>query len=467
VKPLTFDARAPQRYHQLLQLMGISDRMTHMGWAVDRDALEVHKAGALRNIERFTDAFLTYSGLDGDALGASGAGQTDAVRDWFFIERAAPVVCRDKRTKRPQLNTPALIEYATRFATSAYGPAAASLYGLRKNKKIAEFCRAYDVLSADDGRIHASFFPYGTQTGRWSSAARKQVCFPDGSRKSYGCNLQQVPSKEPTYDFGDGAGPVKLVNSMRDIFLADPGCKVISLDYDQLELRLIAYVYGVQKLIGWIESGQDPHVLNAVALFAESRLPATFTKADKQYAKFREAAKGCAYSISYMMADTSGHNKYSTMFKSLKQSFPGMSPELAPLLAERFFALHPEIKSGQLAVRALIDQEGYQELAISGRRVYYPASMRGYNQALNFTMQGTGAELINRAMIAAAPMLNWVLGGSYFLGQIHDELVLNVPAERADEFGNIVASAMAAPFELCGRTCRIPAKFAVGDTWSK
>lgn len=444
-------ARALERYDNLKQLMAISDQITGIGWRVDRDLIFAHKATAAQRAAEYTDKFLALTGMDPKVLGVAGTGQTKRVREWFLLDQRAPVVARDKHTKNPQVNTAALIEYATAYSQMSYGPAAAALYALRKNIKVQEFCNAYDILSRGDGRIHSSFFAFGTKTGRWTSSAKVRH-----NGETIGCNIQQVPAKTPSFDFGSGA--VTLVDSLRDIFIADEGCQIHSYDYEALELRLIAYIFGAKGLIANLD--KDPHTVTAKALFKE-----IYTKETAK--KCRNAAKSCAYAISYSMHDTSGKGKYPTLLKTLKVDFPDMNDKLVKVLADRFFELYPEIKRGQLGAQAQVAGEGYRELPINGRRLYYPDTMRGWNQAINFTFQGTGAELINRAIIELAPKMDWRVGGNYILAQVHDELVLNVRAEDWYKIYTHVIEAMSREADFGGYKTGIPSKGVAGDCWPK
>lgn len=452
--------RARERYDNLMQLMGIADRIKDVGWRVDRDLIASHQATAAKRIDKYRELFIRLTRLPQDALGTAGAGKTKRVREYFLVDCKAPVVSRDKDTKKAQVNTSALVEYATRHAHTPYGPAAAALYGLRKNIKATEFCTAYDYLSRADGRIHSSFFPYGTKTGRWTSSSKEWVRLDNGVYDELGCNLQQVPSKEPTFDFQDGLGPVRLVDSLRDIFIADEGCLIHSYDYEALELRLIAYIFGAKKLIANLAG--DPHTETAKGLFK-----ADYGKPGFEPKRCRTAAKSCAYGFSYSMNDP--NNKYLQTFKTLKESFPKIKEELTPILAERFFEMYPEIKDAQLDVQHMIDKLGYRELATNGRRLHYPKTTRGYNQAINFTFQGTGAELINRAICALdkSGCLSWNVGGNYVLGQIHDELVLNVREEDWYKIYSKVTTAMEQRAQLGATIAGIPAKGISDKCWPK
>ena len=460
--------RARQRYEQALELMRITEKMSQKGWLIDRAKLDHHVRIATERVTKFTSIFLAKTGLPVAALGASSSGTTHAVRDWFWLTQGAPHVVYNKLTKKPQFTTETLIIYAQDFRHELFGVAAAALYGLRKNKKILEFCKAYHRFSEADGRIHFSFNPCGTQTGRWTSSTKLRVAEDDGSRTTYSCNAQQVPSKKPSFDFGDG--PERLVDSLRDIFIADPGCVLFKCDYEALELRLIAYVYGSRKLIEWIDSGKDTHIENAKGIFKELNLPHDAVKYDAPSTDMehlvnaaRDAAKPLAYGVSYQMHDPNGNGKYPTLFKTLKKTFPSITEQQANIYAERFFDLHPEIKNGQAAVRDAINQKVYATLSIDGRRLYYPASSRGYNQALNFPMQGTGGALANRALIELDKHLNW--DGEEVRAQVHDELVVQAPFESMERVKAVLEECMGAPAQIGETYAGIPAIADPGLNW--
>lgn len=459
---------AYERYQRLVQLMTITEKMTLKGWKVDAKRLAAHRSIAQARVDKFRHMFIAQTKLKTDALGASGSGATHAVRDWFWLSQGAPHVVFDKRTKRPQFSSECLIIYATDFAKEKFGVAAAALYGLRKNQKILEFCESYKQFASHDGRIHFSFNPAGTQTGRWTSSTKARVISDEGRRITYSANVQQVPSKEPTFDFGEG--PEKLVDSLRDVFVADPGCVLLKADYDALELRLIAYVYGAKKLIQWIERGADCHMLNAIGIFKELRLPSTAQKIkdaktdlEKLANKAREAAKPLAYGVSYQMHDERGAGSYPTLYKTLKKLFPSLQEQYANILAERFFELHPEIKEGQRAVRDRIREEGFTTLSIDGRRLYYPDTPRGHNQALNFPMQGTGGALVNRALIELDKRLSWQ--GQEVRAQIHDELVVQCPTPDRNEVAAWIEESMGAKAQIGSVYTGVPASAEVGYNW--
>ena len=466
--------RAGERYQNALRLMAVAEKMTRHGWRVDRVRIASHLAQAKMRAEIFKRRFLNLTHLPEKALGPAGAGQTDAVINHFRVTLKAPDVVFDKKTKRPQFNTAALIEYATQYAKAEFGPPAAALIGLRKNIKAMEFCNTYELFAAhNNGRIHFGFNPLGTQTGRWTSSTKLRAwCEDTGKRELYSVNAQQVPSKEPTFDFNDGKGPVKLVHSLRDIFIADERCVLLKADYDQLELRLIAYVYGVKKLIEVINNGHDAHIFTAAHLWPEFKLDPYARKPSKGdtskaallLAKLRDAAKPCAYAISYQAHDPKKDSRYPQLLKQIRTHLPRMTEVGVNILARNFFDTYPEIKNGQLTVMEAIENLGYAELSIDGRRLYYPATPRGFNQALNFPMQGTGGALCNRALLELEPTLVWEMG-EQVRAQVHDELVVQAPCDTAHLVAERLEKAMSAPAQIGNTFAGIPAAADPGFNW--
>ncbi len=380
---------------------------------------------------------------------------------------------RHKRTKKPQFNTPTLVIYATDYKGQPFSAAAAALYGIRKAKTAERFARAYLAVASHNGdRIHFGFNPIGTKGERWSSSAKFRWKDSDtGEAQEYSLNAQNVPAKEPTFEFEKGVH-TKLAYSMRDCFIPDRGCVFLKADYDQLELRLIAYTAGAQCLIDWINSGKDTHMENARAMFLEGKIQANEKKTKKPRSqreddinKWREAAKPCAYAISYQMPGGRGADKYPDLYKQLKGIFPNMPEPYVNVLVERFFKLHPEIRRWQSNTAQALEELGRITLRSTGAFLYLPSTSRGKNQALNFQMQSGGAVLINKATINIDKGVSWAAGGSAILAQVHDELDLQAPLWDVSRVKELIESEMGAPAQIGESWAGIPAEADIGLNW--
>lgn len=451
--------RARERYESKFELMAVAQKITQYGWLVDRERLAEHLDGANKRAELYHSKFISLTGQNADILGRARTGNTLAMRKFFKEELGAPDVSFDKKTRKPQFNTASLIEWANTKGAPYAGPAA-SLYALRKNLRTADFCRTYELFSRADGRIHFQFNVCGTQTGRWTSATRLRV-----DRKSYSCNAQQIPKREPTFDFGDGAGDVKLCVSLRDAFTADPGHVLLVADFDQLELRLIAYVYGVRLLCQALERGVDVHLLVASKLWPESGIKPTDHKGQSPiHALYRNAAKSCAYAIAYQMSVPGRTGKYPTLHKTLKQTFPSITERAVGDLSTRYFRAFPEIKEGMARTQKQIERKGYAQLSIDGRRLYYPDTMRGWNQGLNFPMQGTGGAICDRAVLELDGQLDWN-NGAQIRAQVHDEIVMQCREDEVEKYAPLLEQAMSRPAQIGETFTGIPAAAEVGHNW--
>lgn len=460
--------RGEERYRQLLQLFDVARRMGQYGIRIDMRRARWHLDNARARAEHFTRMFLDLTKLPPEALGDSGAGTTAAVRDYFWNELRAPHVSFHKRTKKPQFNTASLIIYATDFKGQPFSAPAAALYGIRKARTAERFARAYlAVAEHEGGRIRFGFNPLGTKGERWSSSASfrwKEV--ETGETVSYSLNAQNVPAKEPTFEFEKGVS-TKLSLSMRDCFIGDPGCVIGSADYSQLEARLIAYVTGAGTLQKWIEEGADLHMEHAIRLFKEAKIPIGATKKDKEYALYREAAKPLVYALTYAMPNEKGQTSTKELYKQLKSIFPNIQEAYIKALADRFFEVHPEIRAWQRRVIDSVNTTGRVALPQNGAFLYLPSTPRGYNQASNFFFQSGGGVLMNRAVIDVDRQVSWAPGGSAILGQIHDELLVQAPEAEAEAVGRIVGEAMGAPMDFGGAVASVPAEMQWAPNWKE
>lgn len=471
-----------ERYTQGEALMHIAERMKAAGVRVDIRRARQHQIDAEARAAHFTERFLTFTGLSQADLGSAGAGQTDAVRDWFWKTHNAPQLVFDKKSKKPQFNGPLLTAYAEDYASGPFGPAAAALLGLRKAKTARKFAEAYEqIASRHDGRIHFSFNVFGTKGARWTSAAKFQWRDAAGEVVKYSVNAQNVPSKEPVFDFKDGAGPVALAYSLRDCFIPDPGFAFVKWDYDSLELRLIEANSGSRALAAWTAAGLDHHMENAKKLFLEAhkKVPADMwvkhkepkagepplTAIQKLVNLMRDGAKPIAYGATYQYSDPSKKNKYPELYKQLKKLFPQADEVYFDLLITRFYAVHPEVVHMQQRIASDIQRTNRIDLPLNAGFLYLPATNRGYNQAINAIHQSGGGALINRSLVNIENDPVWRGSGASILLQVHDELAGQIPENKMDELAWRVSEWMSEPAVFNGKEVTIGASPDVGPNW--
>lgn len=251
----------------MVRLFQVAERMRKFGIRLDSARTEAHRREAVARGAAFTRLFLKLTGVSRETLGMSGAGQTDAVRDWF--KRAgAPDVIFSKVTKKAQFNAPALTMWAKDYSGAPFSQPAAALLGLRKAKTCVQFATAYlEVAARHQGRIHFGFYPLGTKTGRWSASATFAWTDSSGDLISYGLNAQNVPSKSVSFDFGD-EGMLPLMVSLRDCFIPDTGCvwgkclvpgtRILTADLKWVDVERLQEG---EHLLGFSEDLRDPKKL--------------------------------------------------------------------------------------------------------------------------------------------------------------------------------------------------------------
>lgn len=269
------------------------------------------------------------------------------------------------------------------------------------------------MINARTGRLHTSFNQAGAETGRLSSSAP---------------NLQNIPIRT---DIG---------REIRKAFVAEDGCVLLSADYSQVELRILAHISGDPSLLAAFARGEDIHASAAAAVYGISL--EQVTKAQRNVAKMMNFATSYGVSAFGLAQRT------------------GLSRGDAQRSMERYFQTYPGVKRYLDETRAAATRLGYVETLL-GRRRYFPVlrttatGPRAYNArqaaeraAINHPIQGTAADIIKIAMVRLFKALK---DGGYrakMTLQVHDELVLEVPREELTAVSKLVEQTMEGAYEL-------------------
>lgn len=248
------------------------------------------------------------------------------------------------------------------------------------------------LVNPETARLHASFHQTGTVTGRLSSSEP---------------NLQNIPMKTK-----EGA-------LIREAFVAEPGWKIISADYSQIELRIMAHLCDDPGLIKAFENKQDVHKLTAAEVFGIDVASVT----DEQ----RRVAKAINFGLMYGMS----------AFGLAKQLGIGRSESQEYI--NSYFLKYPNVKDFIFNIRELAKDKGYVE-TVFGRKLYFPdiktapgARREGIlRSAINAPLQGSAADLIKRAMVLLDKKIKAKNLKAKLILQVHDELVLEVPEDEVD-----------------------------------
>jgi DNA polymerase-1 len=285
-----------------------------------------------------------------------------------------------------------------------------------------------EQINPDTGRIHTSYAMAGAQTGRLSSTDP---------------NLQNIPVR------------TEEGRKIRQAFRAREGCKLVSLDYSQIELRIVAHMAGIGALIEAFHAGADIHAMTASQVFGipmEGMDPIV-----------RRKAKAINFGIIYGISP----------FGLARQL--GIEQREARAYIDAYFQKYPGIRDYMDTVRTQCRKTGRVE-TLYGRRIHLPGindknpARRGYaeRQAINAPIQGTAADIIKRAMIRIPDMLVEQKLGADLLLQVHDELLFEVPEREVDE---TVAAVRAVMEDAAGPSVTLAVPLVVdagvGDNWDQ
>jgi DNA polymerase-1 len=260
-----------------------------------------------------------------------------------------------------------------------------------------------------DGRVHTSFSQTNAVTGRLSSTDP---------------NLQNIPIR------------TDLGRRVRRGFVADPGNVLISLDYSQIELRIVAHMAGDQAMLGAFQAGQDIHATTAAAIYNVALESVT--------KEMRRHAKAINFGLIYGMS-AFGLTRSTDLTLAESQDF-----------VSAYFTQFPGVKKYLDGIRKEAAVNGFVETML-GRRRYFPNLKSGLNQAMknreereaiNSPIQGTAADIMKIAMIKIPPALAKAGLHGRMLLQVHDELVIECPREELNEVARVVQDLMENAYPL-------------------
>jgi DNA polymerase-1 len=265
------------------------------------------------------------------------------------------------------------------------------------------------ALNTDTGCVHTSYSQIGAVTGRLSSQNP---------------NLQNIPIR------------TEEGRRIRHGFVAGKDCVLLSVDYSQIELRIVAHMAQDEAMLAAFRAGQDIHTTTASAIFGVS--PENVTK------QMRRRAKGINFGLIYGMS-VFGLTRYTDLTLAEAEEF-----------VKAYFKQFPGIKKYLDGIRKLAAQQGYVETLL-GRRRYFPALQSKQNvqiknreerEAINAPIQGTAADIMKIAMLRIPPALKAAGLKGKMLLQVHDELVLEVPEKEVRETAHIVQDTMANAYPM-------------------
>ncbi|MCC3750910.1 MAG: DNA polymerase I [Halorhodospira halophila] len=397
-----------------MPLLPVLSRMERHGVRVDRGLLERQSeelAARMAEVEQHAHE---------EAGEAFNLGSPKQIQEIFFERMGLPVI---QRTPKGQPSTAeSVLE-----ELSARGHELPRL--ILEHRGLSKLKSTYtdklpQLIHPQTGRVHTSYHQAVAATGRLSSSDP---------------NLQNIPVRTP-----EG-------RRIRKAFVASPGHRLITADYSQVELRIMAHLSADTGLRGAFEQGEDIHRATAAEVFA------TAEANDEQ----RRAAKAINFGLIYGMSAWG-------LGRQL-----GIPRDEAQTYIDRYFERFPGVRTFMDRAREQAREQGFVE-TVFGRRLHVPEihsrnrQRREYAErtAINAPMQGTAADVIKRAMIDVDALLAERFPEARLVMQVHDELVLEVPAGQETTIGDEVRRLMTA---ADGGMLSVPleVEVGVGDDWEQ
>ncbi len=279
------------------------------------------------------------------------------------------------------------------------------------------------LLSEADGRLHTTFNQTVASTGRLSTTNP---------------NLQAIPIR------------TELGKEIRSAFVSESGTRLLSADYSQIELRILAHVSGEPKLREAFERGDDIHTATAVEVLGKDA--AELTSADRSIAKMINF--GIVYGISAF-----GLSENLEIPRDEAQRYIDAYLARFPLVQDFIQRTIEQAKRDGYATSLLGRRRPTPEIRASNRAT----RSLGERLAVNFVMQGSNADIIKKAMIAIHRRLRDEGRGARLVLQVHDELLLEVPEAETGPVRELVRE------EMCGAYPLDPplaVEIGTGDDWS-
>jgi DNA polymerase I len=275
------------------------------------------------------------------------------------------------------------------------------------------------------GRVHTSFNQSGSVTGRLSSSNP---------------NLQNIPIR------------TDLGRRVRNGFIAEDGNVLLSVDYSQIELRIVAHISGDETMLEAFRQGQDIHATTAAAIYS---IPLEqVNKAQRRH------AKAINFGLIYGMS-AFGLTRSSGLTLGESENF-----------VKAYFVQFPGVKKYLDETRKLATEQGFVETLL-GRRRYFPVlksqinhnvRQREEREAINAPIQGTAADIMKIAMLKIGPALSKAGLKGQMLLQVHDEIVIECPKQELQETAKLVKTVMSEAYPL---SIPLSTEARSGYTWGE
>ncbi len=397
-----------------MPLVPVLSRLERQGVRIDRERLAAQSRDLTGRIAALEEAAYRVAGRPFNL------GSPKQIGDIFFTEQGLPVV---EKTPKGAPSTSESVLQQLADAGHELPRIILEHRGLAKLKSTYTD-KLPQMVSPVTGRVHTSYHQAVAATGRLSSSDP---------------NLQNIPIRSE-----DG-------RRIRLAFIADPGCKLVAADYSQIELRIMAHLSGDERLLAAFAAGLDIHGATAAEVWGLAP--------DQVSVDQRRAAKAINFGLIYGMS----------AFGLARQL--GIERGEAQAYVDRYFQRYTGVKDFMDRTRLQARRDKYVE-TLFGRRLYLPDidhSNQGRRAgsertAINAPLQGTAADIIKRAMIAADAWIQTEHPPVRMIMQVHDELVFEVAEAVVPAASEHIRTAMESAADLA---VPLLVQIGVGDNWEE
>ncbi|MBQ6403964.1 MAG: DNA polymerase I [Oscillospiraceae bacterium] len=394
-----------------LPLCEVLADMEHTGFYVDRNALYEYGESLNEGIASLQRSIYAHAGHEFNILSPKQLGEV------LFDELILPA---GKKTKTGWSTNADVLE-----KLRGKHPIVQDVLDYRMLTKLkSTYAEGLLKVIEPDGRIHTSFQMTVTATGRLSSTEP---------------NLQNIPVRK------------ELGAQIRRMFVASPGMTLVDADYSQIELRLLAHISGDKAMQEAFLSGEDFHTVTASQVFD--------TPIEEVTPKLRSRAKAVNFGIVY------GISAF-----SLAQDI-GVFPSEAKAYMEAYLNKYHGVRDYMKTVVEKAREDGYVSTLFGRRRALPELKSSNFNTrqfgervALNMPIQGTAADIIKLAMVGVYRRLRAEGMKARLILQVHDELIVECPAEEAERVRDILSYEMEHTAEL---SVPLTADAHIGHSWAE
>jgi DNA polymerase-1 len=311
-----------------------------------------------------------------------------------------------------------------RTSSGYYSTAAGTLEAMKGDHPVVDWVIEYRELSKlkntyvdalplqvnpSTGRVHTSYNQAGSVTGRIASSDP---------------NLQNIPIR------------TELGRRVRRAFIAEPGNTLLSVDYSQVELRIVAHMSNDETMLAAFQAGQDIHAATAAAIYEVS--------IDQVSKEQRNRAKGVNFGLIYGMS-AFGLSRYTDITLAEAEDF-----------VNAYFEQFPGVKNYLDGMKTQAAEKGYVETLLGRRRYFLGLKTqtnrnirsREEREAINAPIQGTAADIMKIAMLRVPGALQQAGLSANMLLQVHDELVLECPIDELKTTADLVSRVMQDAYSL-------------------